>query len=108
VVGRTPTTTVASRAELESVCRAGDDALEVVDLRIEATDLVAGKAIVEWQVTAVFRRPFLLGDDRLVEPTGRVVQLAGVTIAEFEGDRIRAFRHYLDDAALFEQMLSLS
>jgi hypothetical protein len=108
VVGRTPTTTVRSRAELEIVCQAGDDALQLVEVRIEGIDLVADKAIAEWQVTAVFRRPFLLGDDRLVEPTGRVVELAGVTIAEFDGDRIRAFRHYLDDAALFEQMLSLS
>jgi hypothetical protein len=108
VVARTPTTTVRSRAELEIYCQAGDDALEIVEVRIEGIDLVGDKAIAEWRVTAVFRRPFLLGDDRLVEPTGRVVELAGVTIAEFEGDRIRAFRHYFDDAALFEQMLSLS
>jgi hypothetical protein len=107
VVGRTPTRTIHSRAELESVCRAGDDALLPLDVRIDGIDLVADKAIAEWQVTAMFCRPFLLGDDRLVEPTGCAVQLPGVTIAAFAGDLIRAFRHYLDDATLFEQLLSL-
>jgi SnoaL-like domain len=107
VVGRTPTRTIRSRRELEAVCRAGDDALQPLDVRIDGIDLVGDKAIAEWQVTARFCRPFLLGDDRLVEPTGCAVELPGATTAAFAGDLIRAFRHYLDDATLFEQLLSL-
>jgi hypothetical protein len=107
VVGRTPTRTIHSRRELEAVCRAGDDALQPLDVRIDDIDLIANKAVAEWQVTAMFCRPFLLGDDRLVEPTGCAVELPGVTTAAFAGDLIRAFRHYLDDATLFEQLLSL-
>jgi SnoaL-like domain len=106
-VGRTPTRTIHSRAELERVCRAGDDALQPLEVRIDGIDVFADKAIAEWQVTAIFCRPFLLGDDRLVEATGRAVELPGVTTAAFDGDRIRAFRHYLEDATLFEQLLSL-
>jgi hypothetical protein len=107
VIGRTPTRTIHSRDELESLCRAGDDALQPLDVRIDGIDLVADKAVAEWQVTARFCRPFLLGDDRLVEPTGCAVELPGVTTAAFAGDLIPAFRHYLDDATLFEQLLSL-
>jgi hypothetical protein len=107
VVGCTPTRTIRSRRELEAACRAGDDALQPLDVRIDGIDLIGDKAIAEWQVTARFCRPFLLGDDRLVEPTGCAVELPGVTTAAFAGDLIRAFRHYLDDATLFEQLLSL-
>lgn len=107
VVARTPTRTIRSRRELEAACREGDDALQALAVRIDGIDVVADRAVAEWQVTAMFCRPFLLGDDRLVEPTGRAVELPGVTTAAFAGDLIRAFRHYLDDATLFEQLLSL-
>jgi hypothetical protein len=35
-------------------------------------------------------------------PTGRRIELRGVFIAEFEGDRIRAFRQYWDEAELLD------
>ncbi len=107
VTGSAPTITVFSREELERVCERGDDALDLVELSIDPVDVIGNRAIAEWRITAVFQRPFLLGDDRLVEPTGRLVRLSAVTVASFDGERIRSFRHYLDDAALFEQVLSL-
>jgi hypothetical protein len=109
VAGSAPTVAVSSRHELERACRAGEDALHHVTLHIDSLDMIGDhKVIAEWRVTGIFGGPFLLGDDRLVEPTGQVVHLAGVTIAEFHGSLIRCFRHYLDDACLLEQMLSLT
>ena len=108
VVVSAPTVAVSSRRELEVVCRAGDDALHDVALTVYSFDMVGDKVIAEWRMTATFGRAFLLGDDRLVEPTGRLVRLAGVTIAEFDGDLVRSLRHYLDDASLLEQLLSLA
>jgi SnoaL-like domain len=107
VVVSAPTVAVTSRRELEAVCQAGDDALFNVALSVDSLDVIGDKVIAEWRMTATFGRAFLLGDDRLIEPTGRVVRLAGATIAEFDGDRVRSLRHYLDDASLLEQLLSL-
>ena len=43
----------------------------------------------------------MLFDDRvLIEPTGDQVHLDGVSVAEFRGARISAFRHYFDDTEL--------
>jgi hypothetical protein len=40
--------------------------------------------------------------DLRLDPTGRRVELRGVLIAEFEGDRIKRFRQYWDEVALLE------
>jgi len=49
--------------------------------------------------------PYVLGDDAVIEPTGRRVKLAGVTVAEFRGEKIRSFRTYFDDLSLIEQLV---
>ena len=41
-------------------------------------------------------------DDLSADRRGRRVELRGVFIAEFEGDRIRAFRQYWDEAELLD------
>jgi hypothetical protein len=33
------------------------------------------------------------------------VKLAGVTVAEFRGEKIRSFRTYFDDLSLIEQLV---
>ena len=40
----------------------------------------------------------------MVEPTGRRIVLRGMSVAEFSGARISAFRHYWDDAQLFVEL----
>jgi predicted ester cyclase len=50
-------------------------------------------------------RSLVIDDNVVVAATGRRVHLSGATIAEFDGDRICAFRSYLDDLALVEQAL---
>lgn len=55
----------------------------------------------EWRLDATFARPVLYDDRLLIEPTGEPVQLCGASAATFSGSRIRAFRHYFDDSAMF-------
>jgi ketosteroid isomerase-like protein len=39
-----------------------------------------------------------------LDPTGRRVRLAGVTVADFREGKIRSYRTYFDDLSLIEQM----
>ncbi len=105
VVVSSPTVTVWSRAQLKDVLADRDDALSNVEVRIDALDVVGIKAIAEWRLEAEHSGPLLVGDDVLVEATGRTVTLAGATFAEFSGSRIARIRHYFDDASLMEQLL---
>jgi ketosteroid isomerase-like protein len=40
-----------------------------------------------------------------LEPTGRRVQLPGVTVADFREGKIRSYRTYFDDISLIEQIV---
>ncbi len=40
----------------------------------------------------------------MLEATGRHLQLAGVTVADFRDGKIRSFRTYFDDLSLIEQI----
>lgn len=51
--------------------------------------------------------PLVLMDDAVIEPTGLRFTLTGVTVAEFDGDRIRSFREYWDEASLLDQLVLL-
>jgi ketosteroid isomerase-like protein len=64
-------------------------------------DEVGDKVITEWRVAATHSGALELDEFRL-DPTGRRVELRGVLIAEFEGDRIKRFRQYWDEVALLE------
>ncbi len=48
----------------------------------------------------------LLDDDTTIEAFDTPLVLAGATFAEYRDGRISTFRHYFDDAALLEQMLT--
>ena len=43
-------------------------------------------------------------EDLRPDPTGRRLELRGMLIAEFEGDRIKRFRQYWDEVALLERL----
>jgi predicted ester cyclase len=107
VVGWSPNVAISSRADLEEEVRDRDDVLTNVEVMVDAFDMVADKAIAEWRIAGDHTGPLLIGDDVLVEPSGRRVQFAGATFAELRGDHICAFRSYFDDAALLEQLLIL-
>ncbi|HMD47351.1 MAG TPA: ester cyclase [Acidimicrobiales bacterium] len=105
VVAWSPNFLLTSRAELEEALADRDDALSNVDCAIDWLGTVGHKVMAEWRVAADHTGPFLVGDDVLVEATGRRLMLAGATFAEVTNGRISAIRFYFDDAALLEQLL---
>ena len=72
---------------------------------VPGLDEVGNKAIAEWLVEADHTGPLVLDEDAVLEATGRHVQLAGVTVADFREGKIRSYRTYFDDISLIEQLV---
>jgi hypothetical protein len=69
-------------------------------------ELHAGRPVREQVGTKSGLLPGILWNDIRLEPTGRCLQVAGVTVADFRDHRIEAFRTYFDSVAPLEQMTS--
>jgi ketosteroid isomerase-like protein len=102
VAGWSPVATVASREALVADMCGRKGAFSDVDLALDAVDEVGDKVIAEWRLAATHTGDLELDDDFRLEATGRRVELRGVLIAEFDGDRISRFRHYWDEVALLQ------
>lgn len=101
VTGWSPTATATSREDLLADLRGRKGVFSDVDLVLDAVDEVGDKVIAEWRLGATHTGPLELDELRL-DPTGRRVELRGVLIAEFEGERIKRFRQYWDEVALLD------
>ena len=101
VTGWSPTATATSREDLLADLRGRKGVFSDVDLALDAVDEVGDKVIAEWRLAATHTGPLELDELRL-DPTGRRVELRGVLIAEFEGERIKRFRQYWDEVALLD------
>ena len=101
VVFSSPHLAVDSLSSLQQAVGFPEDSLSDVVLVVVSLDDVEDKVIGEWRLEAMFTRPVLYDDRRLIEPTGGAVRLPGASVAEFRDHRIRAFRHYFDDSELF-------
>jgi ketosteroid isomerase-like protein len=106
VVGSGPVLAVRSRDELVTDIEARDGTFVDVEIAFAPLDVEGAQACVEWVASARHAGPLVLDgrEDRLVMPTGRRVRLRAVTVAEFEGDRICAFRSYWDDLRLLQEL----
>jgi ketosteroid isomerase-like protein len=100
VVFRSPHVASESLASLRVAVGSPEDSLSDVTIVVVVLDDLIEKVIGEWRVEARFTRPVLFDDRLLIEPTGGPVRLPGASVAEFRGDRIKAFRHYFDDTEL--------
>ena len=76
-----------------------------VVIMFRGLDEVGNKAFAEWVIEADHTGPLVLDEDAVLEATGRRVQLAGVTVADFREGKIRSFRTYFDDLSLIEQIV---
>jgi ketosteroid isomerase-like protein len=93
-----PALDVWSREELLAQQFSHFDAF--TDIEVDANvDVVGERAYAEWKITATHSGPFAV-DDIVVEASGNRLSLHGVTVAEFEGDRIAALRQYWDEREL--------
>ena len=107
VEGSSPALRVTSAAELAVEFEDRDEAFSHIELDVNPLDVGGDVACVEWVATATHTGPLVLDDDVVIDATGTRVTLQGVTVAEFEGDRIRRFRQYWDEVALLEQLALL-
>jgi ketosteroid isomerase-like protein len=104
VHGWSPALTITSAAQLAVELEDRDEALTEVKLSCIPLDVGGDQACIEWVATATHSGPIAFDDEVLFEPTGKQVTLRGVTIADFTGNRIHAFRQYWDEVALLEQL----
>jgi ketosteroid isomerase-like protein len=101
VSGWSPVLEVSSRHDLAADLRGRKAAFSDVDVTLDPVDAVGDKLIAEWRLAATHTGVLAL-DELQLEPTGQRVELRGVFIAEFEGDRIRRFRQYWNEAELID------
>ncbi len=104
VVGWSPYATVSGLGALAELAALREEAFSNVAISLRGLDEVGNKAFAEWLIDADHTGPYVLGEDAVVDATGRHVQLAGVTVADFRGGKIRSFRTYFDDLSLIEQI----
>ncbi|MFI5046290.1 MAG: ester cyclase [Acidimicrobiia bacterium] len=107
VSGWSPSTSVSSAVELAIELEDTDDTFSDIELTFAPLDVGGDKACVEWELRATHTGPLVIDDDVQIDATGIRLTLHGVTVAEFDGDRIRGFRQYWDDAELLAQVGAL-
>ena len=105
VVGWSPYATVSGREALAELATLREEAFSNVIIRFRGLDEVGNKAFAEWLIEADHTGPLVLGDEAVVEATGRHVRLPGVTIADFREGKIRSYRTYFDDLSMIEQIV---
>ena len=105
VVGWSPYVTVSGLTALEQLAAQREEAFSNVVITLRGLDEVGNKAFAEWLIEADHTGPLVLGDDAVVEATGRHVQLPGATVADFRDGKIRSYRTYFDDLSLIEQIV---
>jgi hypothetical protein len=104
VLFTSPHVTVTSRVAAERTFGVPEETLADISLAIISIDEVGDRVTGEWQLDGTFSRPLMFDDDLLIEPTGGLVHLRGMSIAEFRDSRIAAFRHYFDDSEMLQDV----
>jgi hypothetical protein len=107
VVGWSPYASVSGLEAVAELAALRDIAFSNVGISLRGLDEVGNKAFAEWLVDADHTGPLVLAEDAVLEATGRHVQLAGMTVADFRDGKIRSFRSYFDDVTLIEQIVGL-
>jgi ketosteroid isomerase-like protein len=105
VVGWSPYASVSGLPALAALAALRDIAFSDVVILFRGLDEVGNKAYAEWVIEADHTGPLILDEGAELEPTGRRVQLAGVTVADFRQGKIRSYRTYFDDISLIEQIV---
>ena len=107
VVGWSPYASVSGLPALAALAALREIAFSNVVILFRGLDEVGNKAYAEWLIEADHTGPLILDEGAELEPTGRRVQLAGVTVADFREGKIRSYRTYFDDISLIEQIVDV-
>lgn len=105
VVGWSPYATVSGLEALVVLSALRQEAFSNLGITFRGVDEVGNRAFAEWVIEADHTGPLVLDEDVALEATGRHVQLAGVTVADFRDGKIRSYRTYFDDLSLVEQIV---
>jgi ketosteroid isomerase-like protein len=105
VVGWSPYASVSGLTALAELSALRDLAFSNVVIFLRSVDEVGNRVYAEWLIDADHTGPLVLDDDVVVDATGRHVQLAGVSVADFREGKIRSYRTYFDDLSLIEQII---
>jgi hypothetical protein len=104
-VGWSPYASVSGLTALTELAALHDMSFSNVVLSFRGLDEVGNKAFAEWLLEADHTGPLVLGEDAVLEATGRHIKLAGATVADFRDGKIRSYRTYFDDISLIEQLV---
>jgi ketosteroid isomerase-like protein len=107
VVGWSPYATLSGLTAVADLAALRETAFSNVVIMVRGLDEVGNRAFAEWLIEADHTGPLLIGEDAVLDATGRHVQLAGVTVADFRDGKIRSFRTYFDDMSLIEQIVDV-
>src|SRR4249920_959418 len=88
VVGWSPYASVSGMTALAELAAFREVAFSNVVISFRGLDEVGSKAFAEWVIDADHTGPLVLSEDVVVEATGRHVQLAGATVADFREGKI--------------------
>jgi ketosteroid isomerase-like protein len=104
VQGWSPWMTAGSAEDVAAEFERRDGTFSGIELELAPLDVGGDYACVEWTVTMTHAGALTLPDGAVLEPSGARVTFNGATVAEFQGDRICAFRQYCDELAILEQL----
>ena len=107
VVGWSPYATVSGLTALAELSAFREIAFSNVVILLRGVDEVGNRAYAEWLIEADHTGPLVLDEDVVLEATGRHVQLAGASVADFREGKIRSFRTYFDDLSMIEQIVGV-
>ena len=107
VVGWSPYASISGLTALAELSALRDIAFSNVVIMLRGVDEVGNRVYAEWLIEADHTGPLVLDEGVALEATGRHVQLAGVSVADFREGKIRSYRTYFDDLSMIEQIVGV-
>ncbi len=107
VVGWSPYASISGLPALAALSALREIAFSNVVIMFRGLDEVGNRAYAEWLIEADHTGPLVLSEDAELGPTGRRIRLPGVTVADFQGGKIKSYRTYFDDVSMIEQIVDV-
>ncbi len=99
-----PASFTASIDELAAAIERRDDGFSAVELDVTPLDVTGERACAEWSASMTHSGRITLAGGPTLEPTGVRITVHGVTVAEFQDERICAARQYYDELSVLDQL----
>jgi ketosteroid isomerase-like protein len=107
VVGWSPYAFVTGLTALAELSALREIAFSDVTIFLRSLDEVGNRVYAEWLIEGDHTGPLVLDEDTVLEATGRHIQLAGASVADFRDGKISSYRTYFDDLSMIEQIVGI-